>query len=982
MKLLKHLRSIYRQTDRNILKSMSIIYLTIFLFGVSFTAIILHFIETKTNHEDIINYSGKQRMYSQKIALDVVLYSKHKNQDMLQKIKSDFADMKANTIYLDKFFKEKKLSENLDMKYWYVREKSKTYTDLIQAYIESPLKRNEHEMIVQSNIVLPLFDSVVSKVVEDAKYYNQEIFSFLLILIIVASIVFFFETVFIIIPLIKEYSSHYNRVIDSEFKLKLAAESAHLGIWRYNIRTTKLEWDKTMYNIYDIENLSETVEIGRWRSYIIKEFSDLMDKNFIESLNTGSSFNTEFKIRSNRGVEKYVTSSFMKVKDKSNDMIVIGVNSDITEFKRLQLEMQEAKESAQMANEAKSDFLANISHEIRTPLHGIIGLSKIMSETTLSDTQQDYLQRIIASSDLLLQIVNDVLDFSKIEANKLALLHEEFSISTILEKLSIVFGYTAYSKNLDFRFFISPYIPENFIGDELRLTQILINLLGNAFKFTENGFVEMYASSKNIENDVVELTFDVVDTGIGIEPKVQDNIFLVFQQGNSATSKRFGGTGLGLAITKRLIEMMDGNISVTSNPGKGSKFTFSIKLTKGSKSTDFTSLPPLKYSKIFILSDIDQGIEYIRELLKARGCETEITEIRSASQEISEIKSTDLVIIGCNRAEDKKDCVQKILTGCNPNAEVIIIISEYERHLFEKLLSNKDFKKVKILASPLTPSLFYEAIREKDTNEEFLKKEHLTHTLTLAEGKSALLVEDNETNRLIGVNLLEKIGFTVHTAENGLDGVNKVMKNKYDIIFMDIQMPIMDGYEAVKKIREFNRYTPIIGMSAGVMERDKENAQQAGFNYHLGKPIVWNELCNSLSNYFEMRNDEKSEKSQDSQPLAKVSYLDMEYLNGMFKDKKLIAELLSSFLQSFGNADTEWINFSVDSDDIKERIHGLKGVTGNLCFKQVYEMSISFEKESDILAKKHIFDSIIEALKGLNEEIKAEIKKIQETPES
>jgi PAS domain S-box-containing protein len=539
------------------------------------------------------------------------------------------------------------------------------------------------------------------------------------------------------------------------------------------------------------------------------------------------------KVKEIRWVLDYTVTQ----KDKEGHIThFIGYITDVTEQKENELELSRAKHIADEANQAKSEFLANMSHEIRTPLHGIIGLTDIVLETDLTKQQRDYLNKVHQSSYALLHVINDILDYSKIEAGKMEIVKSEFQLSSLLNTVVDLFNFQIHDKGLHFEINASEDIPNILIGDLLRLTQILNNLVSNALKFTSEGFIKIKIKLIAKTDSTVDLEFIVQDTGIGISQEIQEKLFEAFEQGDTSTTRKYGGTGLGLKISKQLTSMMNGEIWVKSQEGMGSSFHLRL------------------------------SFEY---------CQDNINE---------------------NLAE---------------------------------------------FSSPA---------------------EHKKMHLKLSETKHALLVEDNLTNQLVTSIFLQNYGFKVSIANNGLEAVDMVEVNNYDIIFMDLQMPIMDGFAATKAIRKMDITIPIVALSAAVMQKDKELTSEAGMDQHIAKPIEKGELEKILQLYFSAIELKNENTKISTQIQIKGIYIE-KLMQDLYIDQESACRLYKNFYNSFMNS-VPVIDklFTNDLTAFYELIHKLKGASGNLQIQTIYNQCLDIEKKDLSLQEVLVFKKSLEEL--------------------
>ncbi len=533
-------------------------------------------------------------------------------------------------------------------------------------------------------------------------------------------------------------------------------------------------------------------------------------------------------------------------------------------------ELHDAKIAAEEATKAKSSFLASMSHEIRTPLNGIIGIAELgLMDESLTPLQAERFMDIKTSGQNLLEIINDILDISKIEAGKLELEETEFSIREMLDKVFKIINVFAQNKEeLHLVVDMDPDIPDIIIGDQLRIRQVLTNLLNNAVKFTDKGYVKLTIEMIDLVEEQIRLRFCVEDTGLGIPKEKQELLFEKYTQAEASTTRRFGGTGLGLNIARKLVELMGGKIELESEPGVGSKFYFTINLITGDQVCDPEKLepkPPLKHHKALLLTTVDEMNRSMQRLLSFWGITLDVSATLDQALEKLSQNNYDVFFVDWENEEGGRE---NRITDMESHLKEGRIVFLYKQKADPEIDRLKKLEKYGFLGKPvlqrdlrdlfegITPRERHAQSEGNKQQEENEKKTAGTQiTLPFAEGIEILVAEDQLINRKVIKQFLERKGWMVELVENGKQAVEMIKQHpqRFSLVLMDVQMPVMDGYEATQQIRiteeETHGHIPIVAMTAHAMKGDKEKCIAAGMDSYLSKPVNPKELYDVVEQY-------------------------------------------------------------------------------------------------------------------------------------
>ena len=635
---------------------------------------------------------------------------------------------------------------------------------------------------------------------------------------------------------------------------------------------------------------------------------------------------------------------------------------DITQRKQVETALIEAKQAAEAASLAKSNFVANMSHEVRTPMNAILGMLGFLAETPLDDEQRTYVRKVRNASNALLRILNDILDFSRLDAGAVVLESDSFVLDELMGEVGDLFAASAEDKGLELMIDSSPGIEQHYLGDSLRLGQILNNLVGNAIKFTERGSISISVQALAREGNFRCLRFAVRDTGIGLSAEQANSLFRPFTQADVSTTRRFGGTGLGLSICKRLCGLMGGEIGIESMPGAGSTFWFTVRLAIDEAVAERTAEITLRREHVLVVEDHDDVREIVSRYLRAWGFEVAgVADATSALHQVIEAATTvqpySLLLVDWKMPEHDGLWLLEQLHAQRMAVPLpdIVMMTGYERHALIKALVNQPLQPKATLGKPLNASRLYDTI----ANVQQRERGQVSAPEPQAElspyerarpvaGAHLLLVEDNVINQEVASSMLKRMQMQVDIANHGEEAVEMLARRRYDLVLMDLHMPVMDGIEATAVIRaaDWGGSLPIIAMTAAAFPSDRQRVLDAGMNDYVSKPVDPGALASVLLRWLPVRDQGgAAPEPLPVEPVLSAAPVTSEPLPETLEgfdlagtllrlggDRDLLKRLLAQFKLDFGDWEKRFDEALQSGDDrlTIRLVHTLKGAAANL----------------------------------------------------
>jgi PAS domain S-box-containing protein len=771
------------------------------------------------------------------------------------------------------------------------------------------------------------------------------------------------------------------RLMQAGNRLALAARAGGVGIWDYDVVNNRLVWDDQMSRLYGITPDQFGGAYEAWQAGIHPDDRQRGDEEIQLALRGIGDFNTEFRVVWTDGSIHSIRALAMVQRDASGQPLhMIGTNWDITAQKQAADELREATAranqmaaEAERANAAKSEFLANMSHEIRTPMNGVIGMTDLLLDTNLTEDQRHYAGSARASGESLLRIINDILDFSKIEAKKLELERVDFDLLSLLDDFAAALAAPAHAKGLELFCSADPAVPTLLCGDPGRLRQILTNLAGNAIKFTEKGEVAVRASLEEETETACLLRFSVRDTGIGIRTSKLGVIFDKFGQAETSTTRKYGGTGLGLAISKQLAEMMGGTIGVTSEEGKGSEFWVTVRLSKQPVGAHIEGRVPgdLRGVRVLIVDDNATSREVLTTLMTCWGMRAVEAEggpwaLQVLYRALQENDPFPLAVIDMQMPGMDGEAVGRAIKADQRLAGTRMVmltslgVAGDNRRWREigfascvtKPIRRDDLCKLLCRVLSDTPGTSRQPIRALDS---------AIRPLPPFAGSKAriLLAEDNFTNQEVALGILKKLGLSADAVANGAEAVKSLESIPYDLVLMDMRMPVMDGIEATRQIRSpqsavRNHAIPIIAMTANAMQSDRERCLDAGMNDFVPKPISPETVLQALQKWLPAGPSYLAPLAGEPVPVqaangAAILYDRASALKRMMGDQELVAKVTEAFLADMPRQIQALKRLLEQGDAVGSgrQAHSIKGASAIVGGERLRRVALRMEKAAD-----------------------------------
>ena len=757
--------------------------------------------------------------------------------------------------------------------------------------------------------------------------------------------------------MLKSRAEENRRLVD---QVNIATESAGICSWELDLISRRYLWIENPLEALSYAADADKLDVEALEALVLPQDRSLFREVVATALvNNEDRISLRYRAHGANGDVVHIQNFGRIVLDERGaPSRLLGVSWDVTEEVVASELLRRQTEAAHAASRAKSHFLANVSHEIRTPMNGIIGMTGLLIETQLDRTQRDYAETIRSSADSLLTVINDILDFSKIEAGKLELESIELDLRAIVEDAGSAMAFQAATKGLELIVNVEPQLSGRVLGDPQRLRQCLVNLVSNAIKFTKAGEIVIEVRSEHAANGDSLTYFEVRDTGIGIAAKTLDTLFQPFVQADSSTTRHFGGTGLGLSIVRRLVELMGGEIGVSSEVGAGSRFFFRVPLKPTAAILPERRVRSEAGGRILIVDDNVTNQRVLSSQLAHAGYQ--VTTVGSGSAALDELRSAtssdhpfDMVITDFQMPDmDGAMLGERIIAMPELASTRLVMLTSLDRHGDTPRLAALGF--AAYLTKPVRVRELLDAVArvmsggprqwQMDT-QPMITLNMLTQSAVQQRfGGHVLLVEDNFVNQKVAVRFLDRLGCTVEVASNGAEGVLACQERHFDIVLMDLQMPVMDGMTATRKIREWETsgHIPIVALTANAMTGDRELCEAAGMDGYLTKPIEVERLRSVLTKFGLAKNEAQATPN----PGPPVDLSGFGSITG--GDETFAQELVATFIAS-GEQQLAEISYAVATPNraaLAKAAHKLKGASANIHAHGLKALAEQMESES------------------------------------